>query len=265
MAVNRDDFSPTVKTSLAGRAGWRCSFPNCPASTAGPALESPDKWIKNGVAAHITAAAPGGPRYDMNLTSEQRSDISNGIWMCPTHGNLIDKESTAYTTDEIRAWKVAAESRATQAIERPHLNANTGGSTYTPKDTATLKRYTEIMSYETIKRIKAEWCGRFVSDEVINPLYELDSIRQNPRYSFQDAHLEQLRQTLHAEIDAFQAHFGQHSGGISGGYEFVDMGNLIQRDPSSEPYWREYVTKMQDLADKVCTVATQLLVLKENM
>ena len=265
MAQNRDDFKDTVKTKLAGRVGWKCSFPGCPASTAGPAQETPDAWIKNGVAAHITAAAPGGPRYDPNLTPEERSDISNGIWMCPYHGSLIDKEMTAYRADEIRAWKIDAESRATRSLELPHVNMQADGARYSPKDTAILLKYSEVMSYETIEQIKNEWFGRFVSDKVINPLYELESIRKNPAYTFQDTHLEKLRQSLYAHIDAFQAHFGQRSAGVSGGYEFVDLSKLLREDPKSEPYWQKYMEDTRDLGDKLCAVAMQLLVLKENM
>jgi hypothetical protein len=265
MAERRDDFSGTVKMALAGRVGWKCSFPNCPATTAGPAQESPDKWIRNGIAAHITAAAPGGPRYDANLTPEQRSDISNGIWMCPTHGSLIDKEKTAYKADEIRAWKIAAESRATRELELSHSNGHPNtASRYSSKDTATLEKYSEVMSYTTIELIRNEQFGSFVRDSVTNPLYEIMGMHENPRFKFQDVNLEKLRQLLYSQVIDFFRHFGQQSAGGRGGYEFVDMGQLTRADPSSRGYWENYVSETQKLAEKLCATAMQLLVIKEN-
>jgi hypothetical protein len=43
-----------------------------------------------GIAAHIAAAAFGGPRYDATLTATQRSAAANGIWVCAIHGKWID-------------------------------------------------------------------------------------------------------------------------------------------------------------------------------
>lgn len=55
----RDDFLERTKTGLANRVGWRCSNPGCRALTIGPSTE-PERHINLGVAAHITAASPGG-------------------------------------------------------------------------------------------------------------------------------------------------------------------------------------------------------------
>jgi hypothetical protein len=81
----------------------------------GPAL-SEDKTINIGVAAHITAAAIRGPRYDAALTPEQRKGASNGIWLCQTCSNLIDKDEARYTVPILQKWKREAEQRAFTAI-----------------------------------------------------------------------------------------------------------------------------------------------------
>jgi hypothetical protein len=57
------------------------------------------------MAAHIHAASPGGPRYLTSMTPAERSDISNGIWMCRNHGTLIDEDNQTYTADTIREMK----------------------------------------------------------------------------------------------------------------------------------------------------------------
>jgi len=78
---NRDDFTERTKQLLAKRVGFRCSNPNCRAATSGLS-DDPLKVINLGVASHITAASEGGPRFDPNLSADNRCDLSNGIWLC---------------------------------------------------------------------------------------------------------------------------------------------------------------------------------------
>jgi hypothetical protein len=70
------------------------------------------------LAAHITAAAKGGPRYDQSLTPEQRRHQSNGIWLCEIHGKQVDADEQHFSVETLRAWKTAAESEAADAITR---------------------------------------------------------------------------------------------------------------------------------------------------
>jgi hypothetical protein len=56
----RHDFNAATKRKLAEFAGYRCSKPNCGVPTIGAAFDG-ETVINIGVAAHITAAAPGGP------------------------------------------------------------------------------------------------------------------------------------------------------------------------------------------------------------
>lgn len=265
MAANRDDFSSTVKMTLAGRAGWMCSFLGCRQVTAGPASESADKWIKNGIAAHICAAAPGGPRYDPSMTPEERSDISNAIWMCPTHGSLIDKEQNGYTVDQLRTWKISAESRARHEMENGrnnHYLQNT--SPYSTKDIATLTSYCDVMSFSTIERIRSELFGSVVMHDVTDPLYEILEMKDNPGFRFQDADLERIRKTLNAQVMAFFRHFGQQSGGLPTHYEYINISERTRDDPASRPYWEEQIYEAQRLARELCSSAMQLLEIKES-
>ena len=107
--TNRDDFSPQTKRASALRACYLCSFPDCKQLTVGPSDESPSAVTTIGVAAHIRAAAPGGRRYDPAMSPDERSDIANAIWLCANHATLIDRDSTTYTTECLRAMKVNHE------------------------------------------------------------------------------------------------------------------------------------------------------------
>src|SRR5262249_20791802 len=83
--------------------------------TSGPSSE-PEKAVNIGVAAHITAAAPGGPRYDPSLTSEERKSLENGIWLCQTCSVRIDRDAAKYTTELLREWKQDAEAASDREI-----------------------------------------------------------------------------------------------------------------------------------------------------
>jgi hypothetical protein len=108
MAKNRDDFSKPTIDILAKRVGFICSNPTCRQLTVG-ANEVDDKSTSIGIAAHITAASPGGPRYDTTLTPAQRSNISNGIWLCSNCAKLIDTDVQKYSTAILENWKKGAE------------------------------------------------------------------------------------------------------------------------------------------------------------
>jgi hypothetical protein len=114
----RDDFPIAVKEILAKRVGNRCSNPECRQPTSGP-QEDPTKAVNIGVAAHITAASPDGPRYDESLTAEQRRSHANGIWLCQNHGKLVDNDSVKYSPALLREWKRIAEQLATLELEGP--------------------------------------------------------------------------------------------------------------------------------------------------
>ena len=96
MGTGRDDFSKDTIRRAAGRVGYRCSFPGCPNSTIGASLEDSSKVSTTGVAAHICAAARGGPRYDEKMTVDERRSVDNCIWLCQTHSKLIDTDEKTY-------------------------------------------------------------------------------------------------------------------------------------------------------------------------
>lgn len=89
-------------------AGWLCSFPTCRTPTVG-ATSAGEGEINIGTAAHICAAAPGGPRYDETMLPGERSSTKNGIWMCRDHGKAIDSTDPEFTVERLRKWKRQVE------------------------------------------------------------------------------------------------------------------------------------------------------------
>jgi hypothetical protein len=71
-----------------------CAYPDCPE----PLL----RWI-NGVEtpvlnsriAHIAAASERGPRYDVNMTDEDRRAFENLLLLCLPHAEEIDLQALA--------------------------------------------------------------------------------------------------------------------------------------------------------------------------
>jgi len=112
----RDDFDANTKETLAKRVGYRCSNPDCRKLTSGPRSD-PEKVLNIGVAAHITAASEGGPRYDADLSVEKRRSVKNGIWLCQSCAKLVDNDVERYTVEVLREWKRRAEQAALREVE----------------------------------------------------------------------------------------------------------------------------------------------------
>src|SRR5581483_5650282 len=113
--------------------GNRCSNPACRKRTSGPHTDD-DKALNVGVAAHVTAASVGGPRYDAAIGSEDRKVIGNGIWLCQTCAKLVDNDESRYTKELLFQWKQDAEQEALGEIE-----SASGGTS--PSDVDALKEY----------------------------------------------------------------------------------------------------------------------------
>lgn len=117
----RDNFSLRTRETLAKRVGWLCSNPWCTRPTSGPNT-NPGQALNIGVAAHVSAASPGGPRYDPTMSQANRRSITNGIWLCQNCAKLIDNDESRYTRAELGDWKAEAEARALGLLERPKEN-----------------------------------------------------------------------------------------------------------------------------------------------
>jgi len=165
-----DDFSEPVKRNLALRAGGLCSNPECRASTSGP-QDDPAKAVNVGVAPHITAASPGGPRYDANLPPEERSSSSNGIWLCQTHAKLIDNDVTRFSIEILKKWKADAEAEAKARVGKT-------ARTY-PGIPGMLEQSVEELARKTreaASEILDSWSRRTAG----KPLIELQAVTINP-------------------------------------------------------------------------------------
>lgn len=111
MTDNRDNFSQNTKIELAKRVSYRCSNPDCRKITIGP-TETKYGTVSIGIACHIYAASPNGPRSNPNLSSNERKSIDNGIWLCSNCSIMIDKDAESYPPELLYEWKKNAEANA---------------------------------------------------------------------------------------------------------------------------------------------------------
>jgi len=118
---NRDNFSVAVKTKIAKRASYRCSL--CKRPTVGPSDSSPEAVASIGDAAHISAASPGGPRYDAAMSSAERSGIGNAIWLCAADARLIDSDVAGYPTARLLDMKAKHELDMARELVRTAVGA----------------------------------------------------------------------------------------------------------------------------------------------
>jgi len=102
----RDEFPQKVRVALAKRASYICSNPECRALTVAPADSDLSDVLFIGKAAHICAASEGGARYDGTMTTEERKAISNGIFLCSSCADLIDRNNGGdYAVKQLSMWK----------------------------------------------------------------------------------------------------------------------------------------------------------------
>ena len=77
--------------------------------------------IDVGVAAHITAASVGGPRFDSALSDKDRIGAPNGIWLCQNCAKLIDSDVCRFTVSVLRGWKLGAEWEAKKRLGKTNI------------------------------------------------------------------------------------------------------------------------------------------------
>jgi hypothetical protein len=113
--TTRDEFALGTKRELAGRVAYACSRPGCPIPTIGPARAG-SRAVVVGDAAHITAAAPNGPRFNPDLTPAERKAAANGIWLCKLHATQVDSDDKSFPVELLQEWKTEAEKSAFNAL-----------------------------------------------------------------------------------------------------------------------------------------------------
>ena len=155
----RDEFPKQTQDFLAKRTGTRCSNPDCQKLTTGPRSDS-TKIINIGVAAHITAAAPNGPRFDPNLSSEERKSPDNGIWLCQNCAKLVDNDPDHYSVKILQSWKHCAENAALSEIQGGGTSQKLTQEKQVDLEISYLKIHEEKKRHDYVLEIKVQNLGQ---------------------------------------------------------------------------------------------------------
>lgn len=100
----KPDFNKATIDTLAKRAAFKCSNPDCRVTTIGPNEDS-NKSTLIGEAAHIHGARNGSKRYLSNMHDAARSEITNALWLCRNCHKRIDSDDQQYTANLLFAWR----------------------------------------------------------------------------------------------------------------------------------------------------------------
>ena len=98
----------------------QCAAPDCHNS-----LEARDEKTIIAKICHIKAASPDGPRYNPDMTDDERRDFDNLILLCDECHSIIDNKDneTKYTVSLLKEWKRNHEDKCRQGklIKNPKL------------------------------------------------------------------------------------------------------------------------------------------------
>ena len=110
--------TPSTEKTLIAIARGRCEFRDCTND-----IVANQKFL--GEIAHIAAVAPGGPRYDKHLSTEQIRKIDNLLLLCPNHHNIIDNSPEIFSTESLQKIKKEHEEKyfgSSCKITEPEIN-----------------------------------------------------------------------------------------------------------------------------------------------
>jgi len=97
------NFKKKIIETLAKRAAYKCSNPDCQILTIGPNSNSDSATII-GEAAHIYGARPASKRYKSDMTDYTRAQITNGLWLCTNCHKKIDRDESRYPANLLFRW-----------------------------------------------------------------------------------------------------------------------------------------------------------------
>jgi hypothetical protein len=123
MALEKDsNKSRQYKRSTVRRldtlSGNECAYPNCSRK-----LIAEDGISIISKICHIAAASKEGPRFDKDMTDDERRGFDNLILLCDEHHVMIDNKANeeTYPTTLLKTWKSEHEKKMIELISNKNL------------------------------------------------------------------------------------------------------------------------------------------------
>lgn len=111
-------YKPSTVRRLDTLSGNECAHPNC-----SKRLIAEDGVSIISKICHIAAASEEGPRYDKDMTDDDRRGYDNLILLCDEHHVIIDNKlnEKTYTTILLKTWKNDHEKKILELISNKNL------------------------------------------------------------------------------------------------------------------------------------------------
>ncbi|GAB1372482.1 hypothetical protein MASR1M45_25440 [Candidatus Kapaibacterium sp.] len=111
-------YRPSTVRRLDTLSGNECAHPNCNKN-----LIAEDGISIISKICHIAAASKEGPRFDENMTDDERRGFDNLILLCDEHHVIIDNKDneSEYTSSLLKQWKNDHEKKILELISSKNL------------------------------------------------------------------------------------------------------------------------------------------------
>lgn len=111
-------YKPSTVRRLDTLSGNECAQPTC-----SKRLIAEDGISIISKICHIAAASEEGPRYDREMTDDERRGFDNLILLCDEHHVIIDNKAneTIYPTSLLKKWKDDHEKKIIELISNKNL------------------------------------------------------------------------------------------------------------------------------------------------
>lgn len=220
MKSNRVNFTKSVISTLERRVNGNCSNPECGVPTSGPNLGK-DTANCIGEAAHIAAASPGGPRYSLDQSYEDRKSINNGIWLCVNCATRIDKDVHRFTIEILKQWKRKAEEKALEEMGKIPISRKS----YDALKAVTLGEFSRSNVFDAVRQI----CKLSVNElERIDPRFLVDIEYKDKQATYILLPKENIDCTLSVEGRAAEDFQEKYSAMLDHGFPIeMDMQHVV--------------------------------------
>lgn len=254
----RDNFTKKIVDVLARRASYICSQPECKVLTISPSDTISDKFLYIGKAAHITAAAVGGPRYDDSLSPKERGAIENAIFLCSSCADMIDKNNGAdFSTCTLIEWKLQHEAWVRRNLNKSIFSFGSAAiSLSVPSDRLLFAKLLEQFPYNSHMMYLLR------DNDVANPfpaewLKDINSFTQewnDASHEFIDPKLEGKRKDFMVKLTSFEN--GLWS--ITWKTENGDLSVLSHKFKEEDPRW-EKINELNAMGTEVHNAHQELV------
>jgi len=111
-------YKPTTIRRLDKLSGNQCAGPSCLKNLIGEDGQSIISKI-----CHIEAASKNGPRWNANMTDDERRDFSNLILLCDEHHTIIDNKDNElkFPVSLLKKWKTEHEAKILKLISGSNI------------------------------------------------------------------------------------------------------------------------------------------------